>query len=77
MRAALLLSSLSAKQLQAIDLRDASVRSVSATRLVKVALQLSGEIRRFEDSIEAMIYTKRELEKQAETLISLDNCLCS
>jgi hypothetical protein len=55
-----LLSSLSAKQLRAIDLRDAGVGDVSATRLVKVPLQLSGEIRKFEDSIEAMIYTKRE-----------------
>jgi hypothetical protein len=72
-----LLSSLSAKQLRAIDLRDVGVGAVSATRLVKVPLQLSGEIRKFEDSIEAMIYTKREWEKPAETLIPLDNCLCS
>jgi hypothetical protein len=46
-----LLSSLSAKQLQAIDLRDAGVGAVSATRFVKVLLQLSGEIREFKDTV--------------------------
>jgi hypothetical protein len=47
-------------------LRDAGFGAVSATRLTKILLQLSGEIRKFEDK------------EQAETLSrSVENCLCS